>query len=161
MGAKEGKPATGLMSDWLKKGEIEGMNHRRSSRWGNEMKKRRFVDRRSVSRRGGVKPPAPQRRIHLHDREPPGRNSPAVKRPEVDPLADLPANGTEFRVVASCSFKREDVPRRRYDEILDRLRRFEVETQFFHVSFRIVRSLRIPGARAAVFVLRVCRTHSL
>ena len=24
--AKEGKPATGLMSDWLKKGEIEGMN---------------------------------------------------------------------------------------------------------------------------------------
>ncbi len=26
LGAKEGKLATGLMFDWLKKGEIEGMN---------------------------------------------------------------------------------------------------------------------------------------
>jgi hypothetical protein len=26
LGAQEGKPATGLMSDWLKKGEIEGTN---------------------------------------------------------------------------------------------------------------------------------------
>ncbi len=54
LGAKEGKPATGLRSDGLKKGEIEGMNPPPKQPLGNEMKERRFVDRRSVCRLGGV-----------------------------------------------------------------------------------------------------------